>query len=887
MKFVFSINYSTRWGQILYLNGSLKELESVGMVYMKDGFWSLSIDLPERADVFNYSYFVKNPDGSIIREWGKPRRFIRNGLASIFYIYDLWMDRPYNSPFFSSAFTKSFFVPSKAFTEKIVNKHTSALTLTVLAPEILPGQRLVVAGNPSALGGWDIHKAVVMDNSNFPEWKITVSLTGSEAPVEYKFVVVDAETMEVVAWENGENRILYQLPKIGEAVVVNNGVFRGNPTYWRCAGVAIPVFSLRTENSLGIGDFEDLKMMVDWAAKTGQRVVQLLPVNDTTMTHTWMDSYPYNAITIYALHPLYLSLSVFGKLKDKALNQKMLRSRKELNALPEINYEAVSEAKWEIFREAYKEQGSEILQSAAFKKFFGQNKVWLIPYSVFCHFRDLYQTVDFHQWGEYEVYNSLNIMSLCIPGSAVYDDIAIHWFLQFHLHEQLKDASDYARSKGVILKGDIPIGISPHSVEAWTEPHLFNLNAQTGAPPDDFSTTGQNWGFPTYNWTRMRKDNFSWWKSRFAKMADYFDAYRIDHILGFFRIWEIPMDAVQGILGHFSPALPMSKDELLTKGFLLDDERHLKPYIRNDQLLEMFGNAAERVIREFLNKKDSGVYELKPEVNTQRKIEKYFAVNGGETNICVGLYALVADVLFVRDPHQPDKFHPRITAQHTYSFRALSDKEKDIFNHLYNQFFYQRHNYFWSEQAMQKLPDLIASTDMLTCAEDLGMIPACVPYVLNRLQILTLEIQRMPKDAMVPFANTRDYPYLSVCTTSTHDMSTLRGWWEEDGAKRQKYYHDMLGQSGEVPAIACPWICQTILSKHLASNSMLTIIPLQDWLSMDDRMRRSDPNDDRINIPADPHHYWRYRMHLTLGELLAADGLNDKIRSMISESARN
>jgi len=886
MKFVFSINYSTRWGQILYLNGSLTELESVGMVYMKDGFWSLSIDLPERTDVFNYSYFVKNPDGSIIREWGRPRRFIRNVSASVFYIYDLWMDRPYNSPFFSSAFTKSFFVPSKTFTEKDKN-YTSALALKVLAPEILPGQRLVVAGNTPALGGWDIHKAALMDNSVFPEWKVTVSLVGSETPVEYKFVVVDAETMKVVAWENGENRVLYQLPKIGEAMVVNNGVFKGNPTYWRCAGVAIPVFSLRTENSFGIGDFVDLKMMVDWAAKTGQRVVQLLPVNDTTKTHTWADSYPYNAITIYALHPLYLSLSVFGKLKNKTLNLKMIRLQKGLNALPEVNYEAVSEAKWEIFREAYKEQGSEILQSAAFKKFFEQNKVWLIPYSVFCHFRDQYQTVDFHQWGEYAVYNSFNIMPLCIPGSAVYDEIAIHWFLQFHLHNQLKDASDYARSKGVILKGDIPIGISPHSVEAWTEPYLFNLDAQTGAPPDDFSTTGQNWGFPTYNWAKMRKDNFSWWKSRFAKMADYFDAYRIDHILGFFRIWEIPMDAVQGILGHFSPALPMSKDELLTNGFLLDEERHLKPYIRNDQLREMFGNAAERVIGEFLIKKSSGVYELKSEVDTQRKIEEYFAVNGYEANIRDGLYALVADVLFIRDPQQLDKFHPRITAQHTYSYRALSDKEKEIFNHLYNHFFYQRHNYFWSEQAMQKLPDLIASTDMLTCAEDLGMIPACVPYVLNRLQILTLEIQRMPKDATVSFANTSDYPYLSVCTTSTHDMSTLRGWWEEDGAKRQKYYHEMLGQSGEAPAIAQSWICRNILRNNLASNSMLTIIPLQDWLSMDDRMRRSDPNDDRINIPADPHHYWRYRMHLTLGELLAADGLNDKIRSMISESARN
>jgi 4-alpha-glucanotransferase len=500
--------------------------------------------------------------------------------------------------------------------------------------------------------------------------------------------------------------------------------------------------------------------------------------------------------------------------------------------------------------------------------------------------RDTYKTVDFRQWGDYATYDRVKIEGLCHGHSKSYDEIAIYYFLQYFLDKQLSEASHYARSKGVVLKGDLAIGISPNSADAWTDPHLFNMDAQTGAPPDDFSFTGQNWGFPTYNWERMHADGFRWWRRRFTKMADYFDAYRIDHLLGFFRIWEIPMDAVQGLLGHFSPALPMSREELQANGFWIDETSHLQPYIRSYQLRDMFGSVVDQIIEQFLIDKGNGVFDLKPEFDTQRKIEHYFNVNKGDPDIRDGLYALVADVLFVRDKREKNKYHPRITAQYTYSYRALSDSEKYNFDRIYDHFYYQRHNYFWSEQALQKLPDLIASTDMLVCAEDLGMIPACVPYVMHQLQMLSLEIQRMPKDATLTFADTRHYPYLSVCTTSTHDMNTLRGWWEEDGDIRQRYFNEVLGQWGEAPFYAEPWICKAIVRNHLWAPSMLAILPLQDWLSIDGKMRRINPQEERINVPSNPHHYWRYRMHLTLEQLLESDALNDQIRTMIFETGR-
>lgn len=885
MKLIFSVDYFTSWGQTVYVEGSIPELQPAEMSFSEDHLWKLTLNIPSDVSSFTYSYYVKDQEGTIIREWGKPRVFESKGDIAVYHLKDQWMGIPYNSPFFSSAFTKAFFAPAQK--KRTASTTASTLiTFKVFAPEVNGDKCLALIGNNAVLGNWKVKKALVMSNENFPEWSITLDRSKLKAPFEYKFAIADPEALSVEEWENGTNRTLDTFPPKGEALIVTCGVYRGNNPTWKCAGVAIPVFSLRSETSFGIGDFADLKKMIDWAANTGQRVVQLLPVNDTTMTHTWMDSYPYNANTIFALHPLYLSISIFGKLKDKEVMKFATSMQKELNALPEVDYEAVSDAKWKIYRTAYKEQYIKVKNTAAYQDFVEQNKEWLYPYCTFCYLRDKYKTVDFRQWKEYATFSPEIIDELCDKSSQDYDEIAIHCFLQYHLHCQLKEASDYARSKGVILKGDIPIGVSPCSVEAWTEPHLFNLDAQTGAPPDDFSITGQNWGFPTYNWERMKQDGFRWWRRRFTKMADYFDAYRIDHLLGFFRIWEIPMDAVQGLLGHFSPALPLSKQELQANGFWIDEERHLKPYIRYYQLNEMFGNATDEVIAKYLVEKGSGAFALKEEFSTQRKIEAYFAATGEDTNVRDGLYALVAEVLFVKDPREPQKFHPRITAQYTYSYKALSDSDKYTFDRLYDHFYYQRHNYFWSEQAMQKLPDLITSTEMLVCAEDLGMIPACVPYVMKQLHMLSLEIQRMPKDPTKKFANTNYYPYLSVATTSTHDMSTLRGWWEEDGELRQQYYNQVLGKWGEAPMYAEPWICSNIVRNHLWAPSILTILPLQDWLSIDGEIRRVNPHDERINVPANPRHYWRYRMHITLEQLLASDDFNQKVRSLIKETGR-
>ena len=434
----------------------------------------------------------------------------------------------------------------------------------------------------------------------------------------------------------------------------------------------------------------------------------------------------------------------------------------------------------------------------------------------------------------------------------------------------------------------MPIGVYRTSVEAWMEPKYFNMNGQAGAPPDDFSVNGQNWGFPTYNWDMMEKDNFSWWKKRFRKLEDYFDSFRIDHILGFFRIWEVPSEYVQGLCGHFKPALPLTPNEIEQYGLDFNEARLTTPHINREFLPELFGDQTEEVIGAFLAQSSSRHFVLKPFCDTHRKVEALFAGKTEEASLRIqqGLFAKANEVPLLRDPREPDKFHPRISASQSYLYRELSASDQYAFDQLYWNFFYHRHNEFWKAQAFNRLTPLVGSTNMLVCGEDLGMIPESVPDVMNKLQIFSLEIERMPKTPQREFSDLYNLPYHSVCTPSPHDMTPLRSWWKEDRAKIQRYYNNVLGYAGDAPEECTADLATQIVSNHLATASMLAIIPIQDWFAMDDSIKRKDYEAERINVPSDSNHYWRYRMHITLEKLIEADCLNNKITELIRNSGR-
>ena len=889
MTVSFNIEYRTSWGEEVRIAGLLPE--SIPM-HTTDGiYWTADVELevPKEGMTINYSYQIEQNQIIIRKEWDSfPRRLFLSGNSKKKYqIKDCWKNIPEQLYYYSSAFTEALLAhPDRA---EIPPCHRKGLVIKAYAPRINKDYCLAICGNQKALGNWDPDKAIPMSDANFPEWQIELDASKLKFPLEYKFILYHKEEKKADCWENNPNRYLADPElKTNETLVISDRYAYFDIPVWKGAGIAIPVFSLKSENSFGVGDFGDLKRMIDWAVSTQQKVIQILPINDTTMTHAWTDSYPYNSISIYAFHPMYADIKQMGTLKDKSAAAKFNKKQKELNGLPAMDYEAVNQTKWEYFRLIFKQEGEKVLASGEFGEFFNANKEWLQPYAVFSYLRDAFQTPNFREWPRHSVYNAQDIEKMCRPESVDYPHIALYYYIQFHLHLQLVAATKYAREHGVVLKGDIPIGISRNSVEAWTEPYYFNLNGQAGAPPDDFSVNGQNWGFPTYNWDVMEKDGYRWWMKRFQKMSEYFDAYRIDHILGFFRIWEIPMHAVHGLLGQFIPSIPMSREEIESYGLPFREE-YLIPYIHESFLGQVFGPHTDYVKQTFLLPAETpGVYHMKPEFTTQREVESFFAGKNDENSLWIrdGLYTLISDVLFVPDTKEKDKYHPRIGIQRDFIFRSLNELEQNAFNKLYDQYYYHRHNDFWRPQAMKKLPQLTQSTRMLVCGEDLGMIPDCVSSVMNDLRILSLEIQRMPKNPMYEFGYLNEYPYRSVCTISTHDMSTLRGWWEEDYLQTQRYYNTMLGHYGTAPTVATPELCEEVVRNHLKSNSILCILSLQDWLSIDGKWRNPNVQEERINVPSNPRNYWRYRMHLTLEQLMKAEELNDKIRELIKYTGR-
>ena len=891
MKLTFRIEYRTAWGEMLGATLCGNDNQPI-MLSTGDGIrWEGSAEMTDApAGIpISYRYGVYRDGQCIRRESGTmPHIFCPGKKRNCHYILDdFWKDLPQESYLYSSAFSGDY---QSANSIKTMAPADCSITFRALCPCLHhKHQQLGICGRGAALGNWDCKQTVLMEEIQANEWTVTLNAASLEFPLEYKFVACNADTKEVEEWEAHNNRLLcIDGMKKGEIYLTPESEVRFTSSARKVAGTAIPVFSLRSEGSFGVGDFGDLKKLIDWAVSTHQQAIQILPINDTTITNTWMDSYPYNSISIYAFHPMYIDLRQLGKLKDKEALAFYEEKRKELNALPQIDYEAVNNTKRAYLKSMYQQTGKKVLASAEFKKFFKENEHWLLPYAAFSYLRDQYGTPNFSQWPEHNEYHADEIAAMCIPESDCYEEIAFYYYIQYNLHIQLLDAGNYAREKGIIFKGDIPIGISRNSVEAWIEPYYFNMNGQAGAPPDAFSTNGQNWGFPTYNWDVMEKDDYQCWQKRFRKMAEYFTAYRIDHILGFFRIWEIPSHSVHGLLGQFVPALPMSVDEIQSYGLTFQKDFMTKPFINENILNRIFGEKADRVKETFVQHCHDDIYEMRSEFDTQRKVEAYFAERKDEEsrNICEGLYTLISNVLFVPDRKHPSMYHPRIAVQNDFIFEVLSPEEKEVFNRLYNHYYYQRHNQFWYQEAMKKLPILTQSTSMLVCGEDLGMVPDCVPWVMEQLQILSLEIQRMPKNPQHEFGHVWEYPYRSVCTISTHDMATLRGWWEEDYEQTCRYYNQVLGHWGEVPTAAPGWVCEEIVRNHLECPSLLCILSFQDWLSMDEEIRYPNVDAERINVPANPRHYWRYRMHLTLEELMKSNKFNEKMKEMIDAAGR-
>ncbi|XP_011626502.1 4-alpha-glucanotransferase DPE2 isoform X1 [Amborella trichopoda] len=913
-KLTFRLPYFTNWGQSILVSGSDP---AIGAWNVKQGLvlrpshegseliWRGTISV--NCD-FNcaYRYYVVDDSRNVLRwEAGQPHNVSlpdNVAVGAMVEVWDLWQTAS-EALFFRSAF-KDVIFHGGSFSDPGISPGSIQsscnysheqdfvnVQFKIVCPRIEGSTSVFVTGSSLTLGNWVVKDAVKSACTGDFTWQADCLFRRDEFPIKYKYCQKDKAGNLLL--EVGHNRELPIDPtpeKNHVLIVASDGTFREMP--WRGAGAAVPMFSVRSKDDLGVGEFLDLKLLVDWAVQSGFHLVQLLPVNDTSVHGMWWDSYPYSSLSVFALHPLYLRVQALSKDIPQEIQQEILKAKERLD-LKDVDYEATMASKLSLARKIFLLEKETFLASSSFQKFFAENEEWLKPYAAFCFLRDFFETSDHTQWGRFGHFSKEKLEKIISKDAVHYDLVCFQYYIQFHLHLQLSEAAAYARKKRVVLKGDLPIGVDRHSVDTWVYPNLFRMNTSTGAPPDYFDKNGQNWGFPTYNWEEMSKDNYAWWRSRLTQMAKYFTAYRIDHILGFFRIWELPEQAITGLVGKFRPSIPLSQEELEHEG-IWDFDRLTRPYIRQEALQDKFGTLWTVIASTFLSKYKENFYEFKEDCNTEKKMVAKLKSSAEksmwsdkEDMIKQGLFNLLKDVVLIRDSEDTRKFYPRFNLEDTSSFKDLDDHSKNVLRGKYDDYYFHRQENLWRQNALKTLPVLLNSSDMLACGEDLGLIPSCVHPVMQELGLIGLRIQRMPSEPDLEFGIPSKYDYMTVCAPSCHDCSTLRAWWEEDEERRYRFYKTFLG-SDEVPPPRCvPSIAYFIIHQHVDAPSMWAIFPLQDLLALKEEYTKRPAAEETINDPTNPKHYWRYRLHVTVETLLADNELKTAIRDLVVNSGRS
>lgn len=906
----FRIPYYTQWGQSLLVCGSEPVL---GSWNVKKGIllspshqggelrWAGSLTVPAGFSC-EYNYYVVDDKRNVLRwEAGNKRKLmlpdeVQDG--DVVELHDLWQAGseaiPFRSAFKNVIFGRSFSLDIEITPGVIQNKldqdDAIVVQFKICCPNIEEETAIYVIGSSLKLGHWKVQDSLKLNYAGESLWQANCIMRMDDFPIKYKYSKYGKAGN--FSLETGPNRELFVDFSTNQAkyIILSDGMMREMP--WRGAGVAIPMFSIRSEADLGAGEFLDLKLLVDWAVESGFHLVQLLPINDTSVNRMWWDSYPYSSLSVCALHPLYLRVQALSENIPEDIKKEIQEAREQLDG-KEVDYEATMAKKLSIAKKIFDLEKDIILNSSTFQSFLSQNEDWLKPYAAFCFMRDFFDTSDHSQWGRFSHFSQNKLEKLVSKDSFHYDIICFHYYIQFHLHLQLLEAAEYARKKGVVLKGDLPIGVDRNSVDTWVHPSLFRMNTSTGAPPDYFDKNGQNWGFPTYNWDEMSKDNYAWWRARLTQMGKYFTAYRIDHILGFFRIWELPDHAMTGLVGKFRPSIPLSQEELEKEG-IWDFDRLSRPYILQETLKEIFGPSWTVIAANFMNEYQKNHYEFKEDCNTEKKIasilkscvEKSLFLES-EDKLRRGLFDLLQNIVLIRDPEDPKKFYPRFNLEDTSSFKDLDEHSKNVLKRLYYDYYFHRQESLWRQNALKTLPALLNSSDMLACGEDLGLIPSCVHPVMQELGLIGLRIQRMPSEPGLEFGIPSQYGYMTVCAPSCHDCSTLRAWWEEDEERRCKFFKIMMGSDKLPPSQCVPEIAYFVLRQHVEAPSMWAIFPLQDLLALKVEYTTRPAVEETINDPTNPKHYWRFRVHVTLESLLKDKELTKTIKDLVRGSGRS
>ena len=643
----------------------------------------------------------------------------------------------------------------------------------------------------------------------------------------------------------------------------------------RLLGAVVPVGALRSKNGMGVGEFSDLAEFALLCKKMKLGIIQILPVNDTGF-----ESSPYSSLTAFGLHPLYLRLEELEEFKsaDNSIKKRIKEARDKFDKAARFSHYQVLKEKLEICRLIFDTQKQDIVKSAAGGKLAAwiKENSWVKEYAVYRRLKEANGGKSWKDWPEHHTVTGADIEALWNDKSLREEHVFWAW-LQEALDAQFSKASQAIAAAGIALEGDLPILMNEDSCDVWAHPEIFIQELSAGAPPDMYSPGGQNWGFPIYDWEAQEKDNYSWWRKRLDVAGKYYNAYRIDHVLGFFRIWASSRKDYSSALGRYVPYLPVTSGDLDKLGFDKSRVRWVsRPHITTGEIYDALrnnwsGSFTDAEITDAAGKIFSKALER---INNEELWLFNKKIDGEKDIDALDLHPAIRGYLFERWhdrtflEYEKGKFFPVWYYRDSKAWKTLSNEERNNIEDLLEKRRVKSEK-IWAEQGRKLLSVLVESSPMLPCAEDLGAVPSCVPKVLSKLKILGLRVIRWFRDwgkEGQPYIPFDEYDELSVCTPSVHDSSTVREWWEKEADQNQ--FAGFIGVPS-LPKKYNPGTAKIILSKAASARSRFRVFQIQDLLHLSNQWYCEDPAQERVNVPGTSNDFnWTYRLPAQIEEIV-------------------
>lgn len=650
----------------------------------------------------------------------------------------------------------------------------------------------------------------------------------------------------------------------------------------KVTGILVSLSSLRTSKSTGCGEFSDLVPLAEWCRDTGQQIIQLLPVQDTGT-----QSSPYSALSAFALHPIYIRVSETEEYRNapaeisRRIDSRLKEIKERYDGAVRFDYNGLLKEKMSLLRELYGVTDAASVRSKDLTAFVRSHR-WVRSYAVYRVLKERSDGAPWMNWSEHRDVDSDRIEAL-YKSRSLSNDIDFYVWLQMTAEEQFSTAGAAVSKLGIALKGDIPILMNEDSVDVWAERDIFTTASRAGAPPDMFSDLGQNWDFPVYNWEALERRDYDWWKLRLKEASRFYHAYRIDHVLGFFRIWTIPERNFSGIPGYFWPQAGFTRDELHALGF---DDGRIKwlrePHVQGSWLRGLLGERWHETAGNLFSRiGDEDLYLFSDAVMGETDI-----TGSNLPDVAIGtVLQWYRDRALLELPN--GMFTQSWTFRECSRYQALYDHERNVFEALVHRAG-EKSEELWEKHGTKLLTFMKESTDMLTCAEDLGVIPPSVPRTLADMGILGLRIPRWAREWGAPgepLISLEDYPEMTVTAPSVHDTSTLREWWTREKGKELLW--ELLYPGEVCPESYDAHTAERVVSGFSRTQSMILVFQIQDLLALSNAYRLPNEEDERINIPGTYNDFnWTYRIPIPLETLISDEKIAETIRQIIRSRAK-